>query len=183
MDNENGKRKEPTKRKRACVKKRQNTEDGKVVNCSICLDTSRNRKMRLLPCSHSFHNRCIQKWMKSNPKCPICRNSLEEKEDLDDSEEQPSPNLPWVCPDCGLFNLRNSEAEKKNLDDSEELGYEQPNPNLPWICPDCGTFSILIIGEPPAGSIWQNDAFWIDSNKRSDNCEACNAVSFTDLPW
>ncbi|GIY56564.1 hypothetical protein CDAR_220502 [Caerostris darwini] len=76
------------------------------------------------------------------------------------------------------FNLKFRSRKKEDLGDSEE----QPSPNLSWICPDCATFSILIIGEPPAGSIWQKDAFWIDSNTRFDICKACSAVSFKDLP-
>lgn len=30
----------------------------------------------MLPCKHTFHNRCIQKWMKSHNSCPICREPI-----------------------------------------------------------------------------------------------------------
>ncbi|GBM58542.1 hypothetical protein AVEN_268614-1 [Araneus ventricosus] len=41
--------------------------------CSVCLDTSRYKTMKSLPCSHSFHQTCIDKWLRANRSCPICR--------------------------------------------------------------------------------------------------------------
>ncbi|GIY60242.1 hypothetical protein CDAR_220871 [Caerostris darwini] len=42
--------------------------------CSVCLDTSRRKNMKYLPCSHVFHRKCINRWLKKNRRCPICRN-------------------------------------------------------------------------------------------------------------
>ena len=35
----------------------------------------------LLPCSHAFHDECIQQWLHNNNKCPICRTTLVEEEE------------------------------------------------------------------------------------------------------
>ncbi|GIX75253.1 hypothetical protein CDAR_604671 [Caerostris darwini] len=45
----------------------------KEPKCSICLDTTRCRKMKNLACSHEFHRMCIDKWLDSNDVCPLCR--------------------------------------------------------------------------------------------------------------
>ncbi|KAI3748492.1 hypothetical protein L6452_11592 [Arctium lappa] len=45
--------------------------------CSICLaDYKPADVIRLLPkCGHLFHMKCVDKWLKVHPTCPVCRNS------------------------------------------------------------------------------------------------------------
>ena len=48
-------------------------EKGKQKNCSICLENYFvGDKIIYLPCFHFFHSKCIQTWMKSSDKCPLC---------------------------------------------------------------------------------------------------------------
>lgn len=49
----------------------------KGSGCSICLaDYKATDVIRLLPeCRHLFHVKCIDKWLKAHPSCPVCRNS------------------------------------------------------------------------------------------------------------
>ena len=35
---------------------------------------TKHKKAILLPCEHLFHQKCIKKWFKRNPSCPLCRN-------------------------------------------------------------------------------------------------------------
>ncbi|GBM58464.1 hypothetical protein AVEN_226409-1 [Araneus ventricosus] len=46
---------------------------GIQYNCSICLDSSRWKTMKSLPCRHEFHKVCIDKWLNRNGRCPLCR--------------------------------------------------------------------------------------------------------------
>ena len=47
-----------------------------MVTCIICLeDVYMNKKT--LQCGHSFHKRCIKKWIEQNNTCPTCRQIIE----------------------------------------------------------------------------------------------------------
>ncbi|KAK2712987.1 RING finger protein 44-like isoform X2 [Artemia franciscana] len=49
-------------------------EEGSQTNCVVCMnDFEARQQLRVLPCSHEFHARCVDKWLKSNRTCPICR--------------------------------------------------------------------------------------------------------------
>lgn len=42
--------------------------------CVVCMcDFEMKQNLRVLPCSHEFHTRCVDKWLKTNRTCPICR--------------------------------------------------------------------------------------------------------------
>ncbi|CAI9767025.1 unnamed protein product [Fraxinus pennsylvanica] len=45
------------------------------TDCSVCLSGfQENESLRLLPkCSHAFHVPCIDTWLRSNKRCPLCR--------------------------------------------------------------------------------------------------------------
>jgi hypothetical protein len=60
------------------IKSNENSE-----SCSICLETYQEKTYkRQLDCSHNFHKKCIDKWLKKciseeNLHCPICRKQYE----------------------------------------------------------------------------------------------------------
>jgi hypothetical protein len=45
--------------------------------CAICLSHRKPKTHALLPCGHTFHRRCINKWVTNTPTrpllCPVCR--------------------------------------------------------------------------------------------------------------
>ncbi|CAM8891740.1 unnamed protein product [Rhodiola kirilowii] len=45
--------------------------------CSICLaDYKGSDVLRMLPeCSHLFHVKCVDPWLRLHPTCPVCRTS------------------------------------------------------------------------------------------------------------
>jgi hypothetical protein len=47
-------------------------------NCLICMEKyNTNEFKRLLPkCKHYFHKKCVDKWLKKNASCPICRDKI-----------------------------------------------------------------------------------------------------------
>jgi hypothetical protein len=45
--------------------------------CAVCLqDFVAEEKLRMMPCSHTFHQRCIFDWLRLSCICPLCRRAL-----------------------------------------------------------------------------------------------------------
>ncbi|DBB01205.1 TPA: hypothetical protein ACH3X1_001087 [Trebouxia sp. C0004] len=51
--------------------------DGNKNVCSVCLDSfSHGDQLSILPCSHKFHTKCIQPWLRQSglrSQCPLCK--------------------------------------------------------------------------------------------------------------
>ncbi|KAL6897829.1 hypothetical protein ACP4OV_006788 [Aristida adscensionis] len=46
--------------------------------CCICLARYvDNDDLRLLPCTHFFHKECVDKWLKINALCPLCKAEID----------------------------------------------------------------------------------------------------------
>ncbi|KAL6985356.1 hypothetical protein U1Q18_018731 [Sarracenia purpurea var. burkii] len=47
--------------------------------CCICLAKyANNDELRELPCTHFFHKECVDKWLKINALCPLCKGEVGE---------------------------------------------------------------------------------------------------------
>ncbi|ELA42059.1 uncharacterized protein VICG_00908 [Vittaforma corneae ATCC 50505] len=69
------------------------SEDLEFTECSICLDIFQvNEEVRVLSCKHCFHRNCIDSWLRSMLKCPICRNSVTKLADSQNYEFYQSLN-------------------------------------------------------------------------------------------
>ncbi|CAK9136576.1 unnamed protein product [Ilex paraguariensis] len=60
------------------------TEKERVISgedavCCICLAKyANNDELRELPCCHYFHKECVDKWLKLNALCPLCKGEVGE---------------------------------------------------------------------------------------------------------
>lgn len=55
----------------------KSTSGTENTQCQICFcDYTNGEKLRMLPCFHDYHVQCIDRWLKDNTTCPICRANL-----------------------------------------------------------------------------------------------------------
>ncbi|XP_050232567.1 E3 ubiquitin-protein ligase At1g63170 [Mercurialis annua] len=58
---------------------RERNISGEDAVCCICLAKyANNDELRELPCSHFFHKECVDKWLKINASCPLCKTEVGE---------------------------------------------------------------------------------------------------------
>lgn len=58
---------------------------GEEACCSVCIsDFEHGDQLRVLPCKHAFHARCVDQWLQVNANCPLCRKSIFAENDDDD---------------------------------------------------------------------------------------------------
>ena len=59
------------------IKEKNESNDDNDNKCTICLsDFDIGEKKSILPCMHSFHFNCIEKWIKRKRYCPICKYKI-----------------------------------------------------------------------------------------------------------
>ncbi|XP_044973311.1 E3 ubiquitin-protein ligase SIRP1-like [Hordeum vulgare subsp. vulgare] len=53
------------------------------LDCAVCLEdlVAGGRKLRKMGCSHSFHQRCIFRWLHVSRLCPVCRFPMPSRPD------------------------------------------------------------------------------------------------------
>ncbi|CAO2145563.1 unnamed protein product [Urochloa humidicola] len=58
------------------------------AECAVCLqDFVAEDALRAMPCSHTFHQDCIFRWLRVNHVCPLCRHALPTQEQDDQDQE------------------------------------------------------------------------------------------------
>lgn len=62
--------------------------------CVVCLlDFESRQLLRVLRCSHEFHAKCIDKWLKTNRTCPVCRADAAHTEASSSAEKMATQGL------------------------------------------------------------------------------------------
>ncbi|KTF76780.1 hypothetical protein cypCar_00019412 [Cyprinus carpio] len=61
------------------VKKYDPAHSAGKTDCQICFSAyNAGERLRILPCLHDYHVKCIDRWLKENATCPICRADISE---------------------------------------------------------------------------------------------------------
>uniref|UniRef100_A0A0E0MCD4 RING-type domain-containing protein n=1 Tax=Oryza punctata TaxID=4537 RepID=A0A0E0MCD4_ORYPU len=93
-----------------------NLGETREQDCAVCLEPfEEGNTLRMMPCFHSFHQRCIFSWLRISRICPVCRFTLPSQADFESEKAEkarastqrirvPSPRLrsppaarPWPC--------------------------------------------------------------------------------------
>ena len=104
--------------------------NGKVMgSCSICYDNIYDFEKNVnLNCSHTYHKKCLEKWMINTPKnsCPMCRSSFDYTEIKFQTKTKSYSNQ--VCKNIlqPVKLLLNNEEYKFNQKQMEMLYKECP---------------------------------------------------------
>lgn len=69
---------DPTGISRLPIILHRNSLAGSEIECSICLGILQDgEKVKVLPdCSHCYHSECVDRWLRNQSSCPLCRSSL-----------------------------------------------------------------------------------------------------------
>ena len=61
-------------------------ENEEFKACSICItEYTEGNTLRILPCSHEFHDHCIDHWLTEHITCPICRGPVVDPSEAENS--------------------------------------------------------------------------------------------------
>lgn len=108
--------------KKLPTKKYQKTD--KYDTCPICLDEyEEGVKLRILPCEHMYHIKCIDEWLlKNNRNCPVCKRRVLPGDDDSESESENSSHN--VRSSGNASNNRNPERRSNNANVNQDSDNE-----------------------------------------------------------
>jgi hypothetical protein len=65
------------KKRESCADGADGEDGGEEDQCGICLaEFDEGDRKRLLPCLHTYHKSCIDRWLSVSSKCPMCNQVI-----------------------------------------------------------------------------------------------------------
>lgn len=113
------------------------TKGSQYDTCAICLDEYlEGEKLRVLPCGHGYHLRCIDPWLtKSRRICPVCKGKvrvcgMSDVSDTESESEQSSRHVSFnrnANESTPLLRglQRPTRSHQENVLEVQDQGYQQ----------------------------------------------------------
>ncbi|GAN07027.1 hypothetical protein MAM1_0145d06517 [Mucor ambiguus] len=83
------------------------------TECAICTELFETMELTILPCNHEYHSECILHWLKLNSSCPMCRQSISDRE----QHPQQRP-IPSAQDEPDLIIMRREMADAMYLENA-----------------------------------------------------------------
>ncbi|TRY96177.1 hypothetical protein DNTS_026757 [Danionella cerebrum] len=103
--------------------------------CAICLDEyEEGERLRVLPCSHAYHCKCVDPWLtKTKKTCPVCKQKVVPSEGDSDSESdsgsgeenEVSENTPLLRSRASTSAQSFGSMTRHGRDETESSEYEE----------------------------------------------------------
>ncbi|XP_032080904.1 E3 ubiquitin-protein ligase RNF13 isoform X2 [Thamnophis elegans] len=106
--------------------------------CAICLDEYEDGdKLRILPCSHAYHCKCVDPWLtKTKKTCPVCKQKVvpsqgdsDSETDSSQEENEVSENTPLLRPIASVstqsFGALSESYSHPNMTESSDYEEEE----------------------------------------------------------
>jgi len=59
------------------LQRREGPVDDNERQCMVCLEEFQDgENLRILPCLHRYHQACVDRWLKENRHCPVCKHDI-----------------------------------------------------------------------------------------------------------
>lgn len=117
----------PSPASKASIEAMQTVETKEGDECVICMSDYRDKVAKEMPCKHIFHGECVEKWLKINGSCPVCRYNMPVDDDNENNyknfvgdEEGVRRREIWVS----FGSNNNSGGGTRSGDDSDEVHTE-----------------------------------------------------------
>lgn len=118
-----------TKKETKCIRKVpfedckcfQHADKNEVVQCTICLEDINPTQRIKLKCHHTFHEKCIHRWLTKKHECPLCRHRVKDKKTLqwmdnyDETDEEWLPETEVDVPERRWRRLRRRVSARRTI--------------------------------------------------------------------